>query len=104
MGSSLLASPTVYLNEEKNGLLNNLDCEEIFITSGATLKLEPPPKDAFCLDEIEGVGVIVSEAKGNKCIRCYKISSEVGTIKLHDGLCNRCADAVDYFIKNEEKL
>ncbi len=103
MGSSLLASPTVYLNEEKIALLNNLDCEEIFITSGATLKLEPPPKDAFCLDEIEGVGVIVNEAKGNKCIRCYKISSEVGTIKLHEELCNRCADAVDYFIKNEVK-
>ena len=32
MGSSLQASPTVYLSEEKIGLLNELDCEEIFIT------------------------------------------------------------------------
>ena len=31
-------------------------------------------------------------------------SNEVGTIKLHDELCKRCADAVDHFIKNEENL
>ena len=104
MGSSLQASPTVYLSAEKIGLLNELDCEEIFITSDATLKFESPPKDSFRLDEIEGVGVIVNEAEGNKCIRCYKISNEVGTIKLHDELCKRCADAVDHFIKNEENL
>ena len=104
MGSSLLASPTVYLSEEKIGLFNELDSEEIFITSDATLKFESPPKDAFRLDEIEGVGVIDNEAEGNKCIRCYKISNEVGTIKLHDELCKRCADAVDHFIKNEKNL
>lgn len=39
---------------------------------------------------VEGVGVIVSEAKGVKCPRCWKHS----TLADENGLCPRCAEAV----------
>ena len=36
-------------------------------------------------------------AEGEKCVRCYRILPEVGTVSGHDELCGRCADAVDNF-------
>jgi isoleucyl-tRNA synthetase len=42
-----------------------------------------------------GAQVTASVAPGEKCVRCWKILTEVGSLAAHPTLCVRCADAVD---------
>ena len=37
----------------------------------------------------------VTPAPGTKCVRCWRVLPEVGTVAAHPSLCLRCADAVD---------
>ncbi|MCJ7682032.1 MAG: isoleucine--tRNA ligase, partial [Candidatus Aminicenantes bacterium] len=39
--------------------------------------------------------VRVGRAAGNKCERCWNISTEVGTIAAQPELCKRCADVIE---------
>ena len=43
---------------------------------------------------LPGVRVLVSEAKGEKCQRCWKHHPKVGADALHPGLCPRCAQVI----------
>ncbi len=42
-----------------------------------------------------GTAVRVLVAPGTKCVRCWRVLTEVGTVAAHPALCLRCADAVD---------
>jgi len=70
-----------------------VDLAELFITSAATLKIEAAPAGAFLLPELPEVGVVVNQAKGEKCERCWRVLLEVGH-RGKPGLCGRCAEAV----------
>lgn len=74
IGSSLEASPEVYISDE--ALLKAFETEdaaELFITSNATLKLSADaPSDAFMLADVPGVGVMPIAASGVKCARSWK--------------------------------
>ncbi|MBR5283920.1 MAG: class I tRNA ligase family protein, partial [Clostridia bacterium] len=43
---------------------------------------------------IAGVRVLVEEAKGEKCTRCWKHHTSIGTENGHEELCPRCAAVV----------
>lgn len=43
---------------------------------------------------VAGVRVLVGEAKGQKCERCWKILPTVGQDAAHPTLCPRCAAVV----------
>ncbi|MBU1185329.1 MAG: isoleucine--tRNA ligase [Acidobacteria bacterium] len=45
--------------------------------------------------DAEQPSVRVKRAAGNKCERCWNISTAVGTIAAHPELCKRCADVVE---------
>jgi isoleucyl-tRNA synthetase len=94
IGSSLQASPTLYVEGGRVAALAGLDLAELCITSGLTLVEGPAPDGAFALAEIPGVGVVPDPAAGDKCQRCWKVLPEVAEAR-HEGVCNRCADAVD---------
>jgi isoleucyl-tRNA synthetase len=95
IGSSLQAEVAVYADRAYVEALQGLDLAEICITSSGSVSAGPPPADAFTLPDVAGVGVVVRQAPGEKCQRCWRILPEVGTVKAHPDLCRRCADAVD---------
>ncbi len=97
IGSSLQAAPTVYVTADYMKAMVDLDMAEIAITSNAELLDGDAPEGAFSLDDVKGIGVVPALASGEKCIRCYKVLPEVGTIAGHEEVCGRCAEAADQF-------
>ena len=97
LGSSLQAEVLVAIEPaELRSALAGLDLAEVTITSGVTVKAEAPTGDAFTLDEVPGVGVVVSTASGSKCQRCWRFLPEVGSFTHAPETCARCADAVSF--------
>jgi isoleucyl-tRNA synthetase len=79
IGSSLEASPLVYVSDMKLlGILADVDLTEVCITSNAMVTNEDAPTDAFRLNDVPGVAVIVEKAVGTKCARSWKILPTVG--------------------------
>ena len=81
IGSSLEADVQVYLSEEYLEIVKNFNLSENFITSKAEAKKLINDNNLFKLDAIEGIGVLVKKAEGEKCPRCWKI---------FPGPCIRC--------------
>ncbi|WP_373084603.1 isoleucine--tRNA ligase [Sneathiella sp.] len=102
IGSSLQATPTVYVTEAYKAVLDGLNLADICITSGVTISTEAAPEGAFRLEEVAGVAVVSALADGQKCERCWKVLDEVGTNENHADLCVRCADVVDSLSLQEE--
>jgi isoleucyl-tRNA synthetase len=94
ISSSLQAKLIIYVNSDWGYRLNDLDWSEFAIASQAIVVHAQAPANAFTLDEVKGVGVLVELAEGNKCARCWKILPEVGSQKNHD-LCKRCDKVVN---------
>jgi isoleucyl-tRNA synthetase len=94
IGSSLQASVTVYAERRYIAALAGLDLAEICITSDGTLTDAAPPSGAFALPDVPGVAVVVGPAPGEKCQRCWRVLTEVGTVAAYRDLCHRCAEAV----------
>ncbi len=97
IGSSLQAAPVVHVTPAAAAVLEGLDLDEVFITSGHALEVGPVPEDAalFRLPDQPDIAVGFRAADGGKCQRCWKVLPEVGTHAHHRMLCMRCADAVD---------
>ncbi|WP_207478076.1 isoleucine--tRNA ligase [Arenibaculum pallidiluteum] len=96
IGSSLQASPTVYLPEALARAVEGVDFAEVAITSEILIVQAEPPEGSFTLPEVPEVGVIFAPADGAKCERCWRVLPEVGTVAEHDTLCVRCSDAVEH--------
>jgi len=95
IGSSLMAHPVVHVERaELLAAIAATDMAEVAITSGLTVVDTPAPAGAFVLDDVPGVAVVVADAAGAKCQRCWRVLPEVG-IAAPD-LCGRCADAVQH--------
>ena len=69
---------------------NTVDMAELAITSDLVVDTGAAPSDAFTLEDVAGVAVVVGMAEGGKCERCWKIMQEVTESQV---VCNRCADA-----------
>ncbi|PSL50755.1 isoleucyl-tRNA synthetase [Salsuginibacillus halophilus] len=95
IGKSLEASISLYAAPESYDVLKNAgDLKTLFIVSGATLEgaKEEAPEDAA---HYEHVAVIVREAEGEKCERCWHVKDDIGASNDHPALCKRCADVVE---------
>ena len=83
IGSSLEAVPVVYLGNRKlEQELAGVDMAEIAITSGLVFSYDGDPADAFRLDDVEGVAVVVERAEDNglrKCARSWRYTDDVGS-------------------------
>jgi isoleucyl-tRNA synthetase len=79
IGSSLEASPLVYVSDQKIfDTLFDIDLAEVCINSNAMVTNEEAPSGAFRLNEVSGVAVVVEKAAGIKCARSWKILPTVG--------------------------
>ena len=95
IGASLEAAPVLYVTDANDAaLFKSVDLAEIAITSRASVEIGEGPEDAFRLAEVPGAAAMFMPSQGHKCARCWMILPEVGTVKDHDDLCRRCADAV----------
>ena len=94
IGSSLQGAVEVYIPENAAQILNGISLEEICITSQATIMTVAAPSEAFTIEDVADVAVVVTKASGEKCERCWQILPEVGQSVEHSTLCNRCATTV----------
>ena len=67
--------------------------EEVLIVS--SLEIVTENDESFTeAEEIEGMFVKVLHAEGEKCERCWKYSTELGTIEEHSTICPRCSEVL----------
>jgi isoleucyl-tRNA synthetase len=86
----------LYVPESTAALLREVDLAELCITSAGTVIAAPPPADAFTLPDLPAIGVVVHDAPGGKCERCWRVLPEVGSVKEHADLCHRCAEVLSH--------
>jgi isoleucyl-tRNA synthetase len=92
IGSSLEASPVVYLEDQQTfDILNSIPFADICITSSIELSLDKAPKSAFSSEEAKGIKIDFLVASGEKCQRCWKILPEVN---VANPICGRCDEAL----------
>lgn len=92
IGKSLEADVTVYAKGDTLEFLKGIekDLAEIFITSYASAETSENAPDSSFVGET--VKVIVKEAEGEKCERCWVHSNTVGTIENYEKICKDCYD------------
>ena len=84
LGSSLQAAVELRLAPDEAALLGAEEWAEIAIVSSVR--------------PVAGSGdepALITAAPGSKCVRCWRVLPEVGSVAAHPALCLRCADAVD---------
>ncbi len=95
IGSSLEASPLVYVSDKKIfDTLFDIDLAEVCITSNAMATNDDAPADAFRLNEVPCVAVVVEKAAGTKCARSWKILPTVGSDPEYPDVTPRDAQAL----------
>lgn len=91
IGNSLEAFVEIYPTDETRTFLNQFsDLDKLFIVSKVEVREGVVPEEAT---ELEGLSVVVTEAPGEKCERCWTVDVEVGN-KI-EKLCPRCAGIVE---------
>ena len=102
IGSSLEAAPAVFISDDALlGALDDIDLAEICITSDIEVIAGEPPKGAFTLPDVGGVGVVPKRAEGKKCARSWRITRDVGEDPEYPELSLRDADAVREFDRRQ---
>jgi isoleucyl-tRNA synthetase len=95
IGSSLEASPRVYVaDKDVFGILAGVDLSEICITSSDEVTNADAPADAFRLNDVPNVAVVVERAQGKKCARSWKILPTVGDDPDYPDVTPRDAQAL----------
>src|ERR1700676_3201949 len=95
IGSSLEASPLVYVSDTKIfATLFDIDLAEVCITSNAMVTNDDASATAFRLNEVPGVAVVVEKAAGTKCARSWKILPTVGDDPEYPDVSPRDAKAL----------
>jgi isoleucyl-tRNA synthetase len=103
IGGSLEADLEVYVPSEWRDLVAEQDLAELCIVSQYSVSIDPAPQEAFTLNDVSGVGVVVQTALGEKCQRCWKILPEVGSHPVYKNVSLRDADAVEAFLKQQKE-
>lgn len=94
IGASLEAKVTLHCSPEVASFLSCLakqELEDLLIVS----QVEILEGEGGVKGEFEGLGVAVSHAEGEKCLRCWKYTGDVGSHPAHEGLCARCASILE---------
>ena len=95
IGSSLEASPIIYVSDRNMlATLFDIDLAEVCITSNYEVQEDEAPANAFRLDSVPGVAVVVEKAQGIKCARSWKILPTVGEDKDYPDVSPRDAKAL----------
>jgi len=102
IGASLEAAPQVFIADANlMAALAGVDLAEVCITSGIEVGAGEPPRGAFTLDDVAGVGVVSKPAQGRKCARSWRITEDVGSDPDFPELSARDAKAVREFDRRQ---
>ena len=92
---ALEASPIISVSDKAMlATLFDVDLAEVCITSNYEVREGEAPADAFRLDSVPGVGVVVERAAGIKCARSWKILPTVGDDAEYPDVSPRDAKAL----------
>jgi isoleucyl-tRNA synthetase len=98
IGSSLEASPQVYIqDDELLSALEGVDFAEVCITSAIEVIDGEGPEGAFALPDVADVWVVPKKASGTKCARSWRFTDDVGSDPDYPELSARDALAVREF-------
>jgi len=90
IGSSLEAHIKVFLTDELEKNISNVNLDEISITSS----FEQLPFDdkilSYEIEDIKGVRVVVEKVEADKCQRCWKYVKKI----TEKNICSRCDAAI----------
>ncbi len=86
IGKSLEAAVTLTCGADQFDFVNALAAEWMTICIVSAVEVQKGDND--------GVTVTVSRAVGDKCVRCWCFTPEVGHVAAHPELCPRCAAVV----------
>jgi isoleucyl-tRNA synthetase len=91
IGNSLAAKVTIECNDEMRLFLRSFGevLPDLFIVSGVEFG-KAGGKYAHESEEVAGLKVSVDKADGEKCERCWKFSTTVGSDSDHPKICTRC--------------
>ncbi|WP_379967086.1 isoleucine--tRNA ligase [Ectobacillus sp. sgz5001026] len=96
IGKSLNASITLYPTKDMQVLLASIteDLKQLFIVSEFSVAglIDDAPSHA---QRFERTAVLVKQAEGETCERCWIVSPTVGHNHEHPTLCDRCATVVN---------
>ena len=90
IGSSLEANVIIYVKEDLKKKIEEINFDEVAITSSFQLLDYKNKKDYFALEEIDDVAVTVEKTDGLKCERCWKYTD----ILQDKQICQRCDEAI----------
>jgi isoleucyl-tRNA synthetase len=100
IGNSLEAKVTIKSPEALLRFLQTYplsDLEDLMIVSRIELLPLDGDQDVPLESAGEKIEVIISNAAGNKCERCWKFSKTVGEERAANTICRRCAEVVKNF-------
>ncbi len=90
MGSALEALCTVHVEDaELAAALDETAFAELCIVSAIRVRDGAGPANAFRLEDVPGVSVLVESAPGERCDRCWRVLEDTT-----DGICVRCASVL----------
>ena len=95
IGQSLGAEVTIFASGDTMSFLQSVQdmLETIFIVSKVTLSDVAADEKAIAGEETD-ITVLISQAPGEKCERCWIFDTTVGQNSEHETLCSRCADVL----------
>ncbi len=98
IGKSLDAKITICCSEEIAALLRSFgdELKTLFIVSGVTVTTDAVAEGAFTECVTEGIsGVLVEQADGHRCDRCWIYSTDAAETADGGHLCDRCRAAIE---------
>lgn len=100
IGHSLSAAVHIYPENETKVLLEQFkELEKLFIVSKVIVHADQADAKEEAI-ELEGLKAYVHPAEGEKCERCWIISTDIGTHSTYTTLCPSCAETVDKHYKD----
>ncbi|MZR61353.1 isoleucine--tRNA ligase [Alcanivorax sp. DP30] len=92
----LSAEVTLFVDADKQALLEKLGDELRFVTITSAATLKPLAEAPAELEEAAaGLKVQVVASENTKCVRCWHHQADVGSHAGHEELCGRCVTNVD---------
>ena len=89
--SALETHPVVYVQDiDMHESLAGIDLAELCITAECDLSAEAAPAEAFRLNPDDAIAVVIAPAQGEKCARCWKVTTPATGLAYEEPLCSRC--------------
>jgi isoleucyl-tRNA synthetase len=97
VGKALEAQVTLFATADLAAKLAKLgeELRFVLITSKATIETVTAAPENALETEVEGLWLTVASAEGEKCERCWHVTTDIDESEAHPTLCGRCITNID---------